>query len=203
MLKNRYIDLIEQTFYFPRHGFELRDYQLYFHDINLMEMIAKYGTPLKFTYLPKISSQIQKAKHLFQQAMEKHHYQGKYSYCYCTKSSHFSFVLREALNNDIDIETSSAFDMDIVERLHHEGRFPADRFIICNGYKTEQYAQNMAKLVDNGFKNLICVLDNPEEIDLIDAHTTGEMKLGIRVATEEEPNFLVYQQAGNQRQSYY
>ncbi|MFN5883929.1 MAG: arginine decarboxylase, partial [Bacteroidota bacterium] len=57
-VKNKYIDLINQTFYFPRHGFEVRNNNLFFHDINLMEVIQEYGTPLKFTYLPKIGSQI-------------------------------------------------------------------------------------------------------------------------------------------------
>ena len=41
---------------------------------------------------------------------------GSYNYSYCTKSSHFRYVLEEALLNDnIHIETSSAFDIDIVK----------------------------------------------------------------------------------------
>jgi len=76
MLKNRYIDLIEQTFYFPRHGFNVEENELTFHDIPMMDLIEKYGTPLKLTYLPKISSQIQRAKKLFNEAIEKHQYKG-------------------------------------------------------------------------------------------------------------------------------
>ena len=74
-----------------------------------MDIIEQYGTPLKITYLPKISSQIQKAKRLFNVAMAKADYKGNYTYCYCTKSSHFSFVLDEALKNDIHLETSFCF----------------------------------------------------------------------------------------------
>jgi arginine decarboxylase len=92
-LRNRYTDLIHQTFFFPRHGFEVINNQLHFNGIDLMELVKKYGTPLKFSYLPKITSQIQKANELFEKAIRKHHYEGKYFYCYCTKSSHFSFVL--------------------------------------------------------------------------------------------------------------
>jgi arginine decarboxylase len=191
-LKNRYTDLIHQTFFFPRHGFEEKDNQLYFHGVDLMELIEKYGTPLKFTYLPKIGSQIQNARDYFKAAFEKYQYNGIYNYCYCTKSSHFSFVLKEVLKNKVDIETSSAFDLSIIQRLESKGQFNKQQYIVCNGFKTEAYAQNMSDLVRQGYQNLICVLDNPEELDLIDSKTTQSTNLGIRIATEEEPNFLVY-----------
>ena len=80
-VKNKYIDLINQTFYFPRHGFEVRNNQLFFQDVDLMELIEKFDTPLKFTYLPKICSQIEKARTLFNQAIERYSYEGKYNYC--------------------------------------------------------------------------------------------------------------------------
>ena len=68
-MKNKYIDLIEQTFDFPQDEFMVADGNLLFNDIDLMDIIEKYGTPLKITYLPKISSQIQRAKRLFKVAM--------------------------------------------------------------------------------------------------------------------------------------
>ncbi len=109
-MKNKYIDLIEQTFEFPQDEFMVEDGELHFHDINMMDIINQYGTPLKITYLPKISSQIQRAKRMFNVAMAKVDYKGTYNYCYCTKSSHFEFVLAEALKNDIHLETMHALD---------------------------------------------------------------------------------------------
>jgi arginine decarboxylase len=47
--------------------------------------------------------------------MEKNKYEAKYYYCYCTKSSHFEFIMDRAFKNNIHIETSSAFDINIVE----------------------------------------------------------------------------------------
>lgn len=96
-MKDKYIDLIEQTFDFPQDEFTVEDNELNFHDIPLMELIKQYGTPLKITYLPKISQQINRAKRMFNVAMAKVDYKGTYNYCYCTKSSHFSFVLEEAM----------------------------------------------------------------------------------------------------------
>ena len=113
-MKNKYIDLIQQTHDFPQEEFRVEDNELYFNDVCLMDLIKQYGTPLKITYLPKISSQIQKAKKLFNVAFAKSDYQGDYYYAYCTKSSHFSFIMEEALKNDIHIETSSEFDISNV-----------------------------------------------------------------------------------------
>ena len=68
-MKNKYIDLIEQTFEFPQDEFSVVDNELNFHEVPLMDIIKQYGTPLKITYLPKITSQIQRAKRLFNVAM--------------------------------------------------------------------------------------------------------------------------------------
>ena len=55
-MKNKYIDLIDQTYYFPQDEFTLEGDELRFHNIDLMELVRQYGAPLKFMYLPRISS---------------------------------------------------------------------------------------------------------------------------------------------------
>ncbi len=116
-MKIKYLDLIEQTYAFPSEEFQVKKNTLYFYGINLSKLVKQYGSPLKIWYLPNISKNIQKAKTLFNNSIKKHQYKGSYHYCYCTKSSHFSFVLKEALKNDIHLETSSAFDLKIIEKL--------------------------------------------------------------------------------------
>ncbi len=191
-MKNKYIDLIEQTFEFPQDEFTVEDNELYFHNIPLMDIIKQYGTPLKITYLPKISSQIQRAKRLFNVAMAKVDYRGSYNYCYCTKSSHFSFTLEEALKNDIHLETSSAYDIHIIDSLYEEGLIDKSTYIVCNGFKRPQYVENIAHLINSGFEHTIPVLDNKEELDLFDGVLNHPCYLGIRIASEEEPKFDFY-----------
>jgi hypothetical protein len=70
-LRNRYIDLIEQTFDWPTLDFKLMNNHLYFHDIPLMEVMEKFGSPIKITYLPKISAKIRMANELFNNAIQK------------------------------------------------------------------------------------------------------------------------------------
>lgn len=191
-MRNKYINLIEQTFDFPQEEFKVIDDELYFHDIPMMDVIKQYGTPLKITYLPKISKQIQKAKRIFAVAMAKSLYEGKYYYCYCTKSSHFSFVIEEALKNDIHLETSSAFDINIIEELYNAGKVPKDKYVICNGFKRPQYIENIARLSNEGFENLVCVFDNEGEVEALSQQINGKCKVGIRIAAEEEPKFEFY-----------
>ena len=192
LMKNKYIDLIEQTFDFPQEEFKVIEDELYFNNIPLMDIIKQYGTPLKITYLPKITSQIQRAKRLFNVAMAKSDYDGEYNYCYCTKSSHFSFVLEEVIGNDAHLETSSAFDIPIIETLFEQGLLKKDKYIICNGFKRPQYVENIVNLINNGFENTIPILDNKNELELYDKNITRKCKIGIRIASEEEPKFDFY-----------
>ncbi len=192
-MKNKYKDLIQQTFDFPIHEFDLDDDgNLYFHNIPLMEMIKQYGTPLKFTYLPKISENIKKARSLFNVAIAKADYNGKYYYCYCTKSNHFQHTLDEVLKNDVHIETSSAFDINIIETLEEQGKLNKERYVVCNGFKKENYIENIAGLINNGWKNVIPVFDNQREIHQLTQFTQEPITCGIRIAAEEEPKFEFY-----------
>jgi arginine decarboxylase len=188
----QYKDLIDQSYYFPQKEFTLEGNNLEFHGIDLNGLVAEYGSPLKFTYLPKISENIVQAKKWFSQAMKKHEYMGKYFYCYCTKSSHFKHVLDEALKNNIHIETSSAFDLNIVENLKQAGSIKNDTYVICNGFKRSQYIDNIAALINGGHKNCIPILDNYEELPLLTGQIKKKFKVGIRIASEEEPKFEFY-----------
>ncbi|MCB7482254.1 arginine decarboxylase [Christiangramia sediminis] len=191
-MNTKYSDLIDQTYYFPQEEFTLEGAELKFHDIDLMELVKKYRAPLKFTYLPKISHNINRAKGWFNSAIKKHDYKGTYNYCYCTKSSHFEHVLNEALKNDIHIETSSAFDINIVEKLKKAGKISDDRWVICNGFKRDQYVDNISRLLNGGHKNCLPVIDNYEELELLSEKINDKFQVGIRIASEEEPKFEFY-----------
>lgn len=191
-MNNSYSDLVQQTFVFPQEDFKLKDNYLQFNGLDIKSLIDKYGTPLKLSYLPKIGMQIDKAKKMFAAAYKKHKYEGEYNYCYCTKSSHFSFVLEEALKNNIHLETSYAYDIDIIKKLYEKKKINKDIYIICNGFKQKHYTSRIATLLNSGFKNVIPVLDNTDELRAYIKSVKVPFNLGIRVATEEEPSFPFY-----------
>ena len=191
-MKIKYSELIDQTLYFPTEEFNVAENTLLFHDIPLMEVVEQFGTPLKFNYLPKISMNIQRAKAWFREAIEKNEYKKGYRYCYCTKSSQFAFVLEEALKNDISIETSSAYDMDIVRSLYDKGKYGKDVEVVCNGFKTDDYLTKISDMINSGFSNIIPVLDNYRELDKLTESIDSTFNIGIRIASEEEPKFEFY-----------
>jgi arginine decarboxylase len=192
-MNNTYTSLVDQTFHFPQEGFKRNeDGNLMFNGVDIKALIDKYGTPLKLTYLPKIEMQINKAKMMFDKAFKKHNYEGSYNYCYCTKSSHFSFIVEETLRHNIHLETSFAYDIEIINQLFLKKKITKDTFIICNGYKQKSYTSRIARLINTGFKNVIPILDNKEELQAYRRSVKQPFKLGIRVAAEEEPSFPFY-----------
>jgi len=190
-MDNTYRDFVDQTVDFPQDSFVVKDNQLQFHGIDLMKLIEKYGTPLKLNYLPSISNQIEKARFHFGNAMKQVGYSGKYTYCYCTKSSHFAFVLDEVLKNNVELETSSAYDIHIIRKLFEQNKISKNTLLVHNGYKRELYAELIADLINDGF-NSIPVLDNQKELDLLKQMVKKPCNVGIRIATGEEPQSEYY-----------
>ncbi len=191
-MKQRYIDLIKQTFDFPIEGFDVKNGHLHFYGIDLMEEIADEETPVRLFYLPKISIQIDRARNCFNGAIERQGYKGKYNYCYCTKSSQFSFVIEEVLKRKAQLETSSAYDMDLIEKTFQKGWLDKKIEIVCNGFKPDEYIRRISAMHDRGFENIYAILDDFEEIGRYRFERKEPLKIGIRVATEEEPNFEFY-----------
>lgn len=192
-MKNTYFDLIDQTYYFPQEGFDLRDGYLTFHGISLKYLIDKYGTPLRLLYLPRIADQIKKARNLFNRSIKRNNYKGSYYYSYCTKCCHFSHVLKAALREGVHLETSSSFDIDLIEKLHNEGMVEKSKILIHNGYKTQEYLDKIVKIQNAGFKNSILVLDSKNELSKIkNVKKDAKIKIGIRMAINEEPQSAYY-----------
>lgn len=189
-MKNTYFDLIEQSYYFPQEGFDIKNEYLTFHGVSLKYLIEKYGTPFKVMYLPRIGEQIRKAKNLFNRARKKNGYKGQYYYCYCTKCCHFSPVVKTALAEGVHLETSSSFDIDLIYKLYKEGHVDKKCIIVHNGYKTEDYLEKITKLNKDGFTNSILVLDSIPELERVRKYAKSldkPMKIGIRMAINEEP----------------
>ena len=192
-MKNTYQDLIEQSYYFPQEGFDLEDGYLNFYGVSLKYLIKKYGTPFRLMYLPRIGDQIKKARNLFSRAMKAAGYEGTYNYCYCTKCSHFHHVISKALQYNVNLETSSSFDIDLILNLYKKGELDKTVKLVHNGYKTDDYIRKIIEIQDLGFTNSTIILDNKNELKKILAIAKGKkIKIGIRKAIDEEPQSTYY-----------
>jgi arginine decarboxylase len=188
-MKNTYTDLIEQSYQFPQEGFDLNNEHLTFHGVSIKYLIEKYGTPFKLIYLPSIGDQIQKARNLFNQAIEKYNYQRNYHFCYCTKCNHFYHVVNEAMKHQVNLETSSSFDIDLIMKFYREGKLDEKCIILHNGYKTDEYLRKILELNALGFENSVIILDSTNELQRIEAissTSTQKIKIGLRMAINEE-----------------
>jgi arginine decarboxylase len=126
--------------------------------------------------------------------MSKVGYECDYHYCYCTKSSQFEFVIEQALKSDVHLETSSAYDLDLIRRLEEMGLVDRKLVVICNVFKRPQYITNIGDMINDGWQNIYPILDNKNELEDLDDAVNDDRKvsLGIRIASEEEPSFDFY-----------
>jgi arginine decarboxylase len=192
-MKNTYFNLVEQTYYFPQEGFDLIDGYLTFYGVSLKYLIEKYGTPFRLMYLPRIGDQIKKSRNLFNRAIKSTGYKGSYYFCYCTKCCHFHHVVSAALRHNVNLETSSSFDIDLIEKLYKKGEIDKKRIIIHNGYKSPEYIAKILELQKLGFINSLIVLDSAEELDrILEQLGDNRVKVGIRMAIDEEPQSSYY-----------
>ncbi|MFC1785699.1 arginine decarboxylase, partial [Candidatus Neomarinimicrobiota bacterium] len=149
--------------------------------------------PFRFIYLPKIGDQIKKSKNLFKRAIKKNLYKGSYNYCYCTKCNHFYHVVKEALKNNVELETSSAFDIDLILKLFKRDKIDKNLIIIHNGFKTDDYLAKINLLHEMGFKNSIIILDSATELSrIIKLKSKKKIKIGLRMAVNEEAQSSYY-----------
>ncbi|MEN5055533.1 arginine decarboxylase [Sphingobacterium kitahiroshimense] len=174
--------LIHQEVNLP-NAFDIKDFKLFYRDIDLFRLSKKQGTPLRFTYLPSILEKIDEMKSNFNKAIRKASYQGTYTYYYCTKSSHFQHIIKKALQADIGIEISSAYDIDLIQSLIEDGHVKKGTKIICNGYKTSDYQRGIMSLIKQNHCAVTPMVDSPSELiyycNNINSNTS--QNVGIRV----------------------
>ena len=154
--QNTYSHLIEQTFEFPRLDLSEKNDELYFHGIRLMDLVKKYKTPLRISYLPKITEQIETVIDLFNHQIKKQKYSGKYHYCFSTKSSQFKFVMDAVFRSKVNIETSSEFDFDIIDALIADKKLNKKSYIIANGFKQQGYLKKIVPVHSSNKQYLTC-----------------------------------------------
>ncbi len=191
-MNQSFLNLIKQTYAFPQTAFDVQNNSLLFNQIPLEAVIQQFGTPLKLTYLPKIGEQIERARSFFENAMKKCAYKNSYLSTYCSKSSHFAYILKEVLAHESHLEVSSAVDTDIICHLYRNGILPKATYIICNGYKTRAYFEGIQRMMGLGLTNVIPVLDSMEELEVYESFEAETVQIGLRMATEEEPKSEFY-----------
>jgi len=154
--------------------------ELYYKDINLYNLVLKYGNPLKAGYPDMIREKIQGLKNLFYNAIEKYNYKGKYFYANANKASYYAENVITAGSYADYYETSSVSDLLIVKRVLSK-KIVKNKKIICNGIKDEEYLSLIFKMVDEGYE-ILNIIDNLAEFESILKHSfKNKIEVGARV----------------------
>ena len=162
---------------------------LYYKDINLYDLVKKYGSPLEVAYTPIILENITYLKDLFNDKIKKYNYNSNYLYAYATKANYYSEVVLTALSKVDMLETSSAYDISIIQRLVELKIIKPGFKIICNGYKNEKYIDAIKSLLKEKI-DVIPIIENEKEYELLSRINEFSINVGLRYNSDFESRLI-------------
>lgn len=156
---------------------------LFCQDVDLAELAQNWGSPLEVGFAPLVTRQVEAMYGYFASAFARYRFQGRFTYAYASKAAQYEDLIRTALNAGAHYETSSPMDI-LMARLHWKaGNLPSNRMILANGFKTDQYVQNIALLKSEGFQNIVPIIESEQEIDTL-ARTGYSYDAGLRMRVD-------------------
>jgi arginine decarboxylase len=158
-------------------------------DIDLVELSHQWDSPLEVGFNPLVTRQVTNMYGYFGKAFRKLGYQGHFTYCYATKAAQYEDLIRTALHAGAHYETSSPMDI-LMARMHWKaGNLPANRYLLANGFKTDQYIKNILQLKGEGFNNVVPIIESEQEISAF-AKTGMDFEVGLRLRVD--PSILTH-----------
>lgn len=158
--------------------------KLFYYNFDLEKLAKEYGTPLKITFLDLIKDRILDLKHAFDEEIIKTNYEGKFIYLNANKANYGVLEIETAYKYADGLECSSYHDLLLTKDIMDKYDDAFEKYIVCNGYKKEDYIDEIIKLSESGY-NIINIIDNTEEYEIIKKKTLSKnLHLGLRVHLE-------------------
>ncbi len=152
-----------------------------YNDVDLLQFVRQNGSPCKIVFLDIIKNQINVLKQSFDKAIKNNNYGAKFVYLYANKANYSSEIVFAASNAADGLETSSEMDLKYTEKLAAINPSIKNKAIICNGFKTPEYSNQIVKMHNNGF-NIINIIDDLTELDyLLTQKIKMPLKVGFRI----------------------
>ncbi len=175
--------------YFKEHEYlSIKNNHLYYFDIDLCELAEKYSTPLEVSYLDIIGDKVKYLKGLFEKKIAKYGYPAEYKYAYATKANYYSETILTAHKYVDYLETSSAYDIDIMIDLAERGVLKKGYTVICNGFKNDKYIKSISKLLKLGI-NVIPIIENEFELHKLKS-IKEKFNVGVRYNSDFESRLI-------------
>jgi arginine decarboxylase len=158
-----------------------RDGRLLLGDqLDVQEMVERYGTPLELSYCPLIAKQIQRMQRWASRASTMSGYRGGFVYAYATKANYSADAVRTALAAGAHYETSAAADVQSAHSLWQSGILSGERYIFCNGSKDDDYLRAITALRKAGHTRVVAILDDLAELETYLHCDLPPLMLGLR-----------------------
>ncbi len=157
----------------------VRDKVLYYEDVNLLSLIRQHGATLEVSYTDTIKKRIRDFQQIMSKTIAKNKYPGSFYYAYACKANYRSEVLTTAANYADYLETSSAGDLFLFNKLLSAGGLKNNQTILCNGTKTTEYFNEIEKLKMKGFR-VIPIIENMNELEQF-LKSDLDYEIGLRI----------------------
>lgn len=155
--------------------------EFFYEDVNLLAFAKQNKTPCKIVFLDIIKKQIENLQNALNDAIKNQNYGGKFFYLYATKANYSSEIVYTATSCADGCETSSGQDLKYTHNLLNVMCVSKQKPVVCNGFKTSEYLDEILKMHSEGF-NIVDVVDDLNELDyLLKQKLDRPLKIGLRV----------------------
>jgi len=176
-------------------GYEVQNGTLFYKGIDLMSFVERPliangridmpTTPMYIRHLPSLRDNYTSLRRWFDVAKAQTGFPGVLTIAYASKANPSEPVARTVLQMGAAHECSSSFDVDVVRHANAAGWLDSDRTVFANGFKIPAYTRNLLQLRSEGFRNLVPIFDDLDEIDSF-AESGYDFEVGLRSRTQSK-----------------
>ena len=157
----------------------IKNNELFYNGYSLKYLAKKYGTPLKITFLDIIKDHIVSLKESFDKAIKDLNYPAKFIYLNANKANYGAIEVLEAFKWADGLETSSYYDLLFTHELFRRYPNMNYKYIVCNGYKLDDYIGEIIKIQKEGIK-IIDIIDSVSEYEAL-KESGISLEVGLRI----------------------
>ena len=154
---------------------DIKNGDLIYLGYNLKDYAIKHGTPLKICFLDVIKLRVETLKNSFSKAIKELNYNGKFVYLNANKANYGMKEIMTSFNSGDGLETSSHYDLILTKRIMKN----SDKYLVCNGYKLDDYLNEVEDAYSNGL-NIIDVIDSISEYESLKKRNIN-LNVGLRI----------------------
>jgi arginine decarboxylase len=177
------------------NGFEVVDGRLFDRGLDVLAeaqrplvaqgQLQKPTLPLYMRRLSVLRHNYEQLNRWFADAKQECGYPADLMVAFASKANPSEPVVRTLISTGAAYECSSAADVSVVRHAYANGWLDENRPILINGFKIPVYAEAVIELRADGFKNILPIFDDLEEIGPF-AESGYTFEVGLRFRTDSE-----------------